>query len=197
MKRWYVIYTKPKSEHKVALWLSQRGIESYLPELKISASSSIASVTKEILFPCYIFVKFSLEDESLSSLQWIPGARKIISFDGKPAMIPDDMINEIRKNVELISEAKRKHPKSAIKSGTPVRIIEGPFQNMRAIFERATSSRERVQILLDILGSLNRVNIDVDALEIISDKQISCSNPSYKKRPRYTRGHGRRIKVKK
>lgn len=197
MKRWYVIYTKPKSEYKVAAWLSQQEIEIYLPELGISHFSSAKSGSREILFPCYLFVKFSLEEECLSSLQWVPGVRNIVSFGGNPATIPDNVVNEIRQNIELLSETEDRHSKSAIKSGTPVRITNGLFQNMQAIFERPISSNERVQILLDILGSLNRVNIDINDLEIISDKQVSCSNPVYKKRQRYTRGHGRHIKVKK
>ncbi len=195
MKHWYVIYTKPKAEYKVAAWLSQYEIETYVPDFhSLSAAPQISN--KEILFPCYVFVKISLEKEGLSSIQWVPGVRSIVSFGGKLATIPDYVMNEMQQNIQLFSEAKKKHTRNVIKSGTPVRIISGPFQSMQAIFERPTSSDERVQILLEVLGSLNRVNIDVNDLEVISDKQTSNSSSTYKKRPRRTRGRGRRIKVK-
>ena len=196
MKHWHVIYTKPKSEYKVAAWLSNYDIESYVPSWIHSVSSSSQSFTKNILFPCYVFAHFSFEEGRFSSIQWTPGIRKFVSFGGQPATIPDYTMEEMRQKIQLANDSRRSDLEYSIKSGTPVRIISGPFQDMQAIFDRPTASKERVQVLLDFLGSINRVRLDIDDLEVISRENPSDSNSNINKRPRRTRGRGRYIKAK-
>ncbi|PID86754.1 MAG: hypothetical protein CSB13_02765 [Chloroflexi bacterium] len=194
MKHWYVIYTKPKSEYRVAAWLAQYEIETYVPGF-YSLSSSSQTATKEILFPCYMFAKISLEEEGLSSIQWVPGVRRIVSFGGQPVTIPDCMMEEMRQNIQLANESRHENLEPSMQPGTLVRVVSGPFQGMQAIFERPTSSRERVQVLLDFLGRVNRVKLDIDDLEVVSKEKSSYSSRTAHKRPRRTRGRGRRIKV--
>jgi len=194
MKHWYTIYTKPNAEYKVASFLQNHGIEIFLPEVRIINSSVSKPSPKEIFFPCYIFVNICLETEGLSSLQWLPGVRNIVSFDSEPVMIPEYIINEIRQKLKLIDESGNRDSRESFKSGTSVRIISGPFRDMVGQFDRSTSSEDRVQILLEILGRLNRVQIDVSELEVASvNKNINILES---KRPRRTRGRGRFIKVK-
>ena len=59
--RWYVLRTRPKSEHIAANALAQRsGIEVYCPRLKFRKMTSRGKVTfTEALFPGYIFAYFS------------------------------------------------------------------------------------------------------------------------------------------
>jgi transcriptional antiterminator RfaH len=44
-----------------------------------------------------------------------------------------------------------------IKPGEPVRIKEGPFSGLEAIFERSLKGSERVAVLLEILGRQTRI----------------------------------------
>ena len=197
MKRWYTIYTKPNAEYKVASFLQSRGVETFLPEVSTFNTSVSTPPPKEIFFPCYIFINICLEVEGLSSLQWLPGVRRIISFDGKPVTIPEYIINEIRQKIKLIAESGDKNPRKSFQPGTSVRIISGPFRDMVGLFDRPASSRDRVQILLDVLGRLNRVQIDVNELETASvNEKANVYAPNFK-RPRRTRGRGRFVKVKK
>jgi hypothetical protein len=74
------------------------------------------------------------------------------------------------------------------KPGDTVRIIDGPFKDMLAIFDEASTPARRVQVLLNFLGA-SRVQVDLKNLEKAS------ANPEMPvpKRPRRTRGRGRLI----
>ena len=65
MINWYVIYTKPRSEKKVAERLSEDGVEVYCPMIKTIRQWSDRK--KKVLlpmFPGYVFVHVSLMDKT-------------------------------------------------------------------------------------------------------------------------------------
>jgi len=70
-----------------------------------------------------------------------------------------------------------------------VRITDGPFRDMWAIFEGPTTPSQRVQVLLTILGHARRVQLEPADLE----KVPTGAEGPIPKRPRRTRGRGRRI----
>ena len=187
MRQWYTFHTKPNSEQQVMLVLEQSGIETYLPQLEIRISK-----TKRIskpFFPCYLFGKVNFELLPLSSVQWTPGLRRVVTIDNQPVAVREEMIKLIR---HKLGEIDRKTGETApfYKKGEPVYITGGPFQGMLAIFERWSTPRERVRVLLDILGQASRVQVEVTNLARPSEE----AKGSLPKRPRRTRGRGRRIK---
>jgi transcriptional antiterminator RfaH len=189
MKRWYALHCKPNSEYQVVAILQQRGIESYLPEIEVLGASRIQR--KKPLFPCYLFCQVDLKRVGLSKIQWIPGLRRIVTFGGQPVPVPADVIDLVRYKLDE-TQANRDplEQKHRFKSGDLVRIKQGPFQDMIAIFDRPTSPSERVQVLLGILGGVTRVQVETDNLEEAS-APAEISKP---KRPRRTRGQGRFIR---
>src|ERR1700759_2085013 len=56
-KNWYVVYTKPRWEKKVAKQLEQKKIEHYCPLNKVQRQwSDRKKIILEPLFSCYVFV---------------------------------------------------------------------------------------------------------------------------------------------
>lgn len=186
MDQWYTLHTKPNAEYQVAAALEQRGFYTYLPQLGIRRARKRG--VRKPFFPCYLFIKVDLEIVGVSSVQWTPGLRRIVAFDDRPLPLPDEAINLIRRKLGEV-EAAGGWPAHNFTPGDTVRIIEGPFQNMLAIFDGPTTPAERVQVLLNILGHYNRVELDVTALE----KAPPGAKLPRPKRPRRTRGRGRRI----
>ncbi len=78
-KYWYVIYTRPKCEKKVAASLAKKKIESFFPQqLKERTSSWKRKVYQEPLFKSYVFVHIeACELEKLKRILWC----------GKPALL--------------------------------------------------------------------------------------------------------------
>jgi transcriptional antiterminator RfaH len=187
MEQWYTLYTKPNAEYQVVTALHKRGIQTYLPEIEIVKDGR--GRDRKPFFPCYLFIKADLRVVGLSRVRWTPGLRRIVAFDDWPVPLSDEVINLIRHKLGEINAAGGQ-PVHNFRPGDPVRITDGPLQSMLAIFEGPTTPTERVQVLLTFLGHARRASVPVTDLE----KAPSGAEVSMPKRPRRTRGRGRRVK---
>jgi transcriptional antiterminator RfaH len=185
MEKWYTLYTKPNAEHQVVKALTQRQIHTYLPEIELPKTRK----GRKPFFPCYLFARVDLSQVGISSLQWTPGLRRVVGFGDQPTPLPDEVIKLIQDGLNEI-EAAGGWTVHNFKPGDTVLITSGPFQDMLAIFAGPTTAARRVQVLLNILGHASRVQVEVDDLAKASVKE---EVPPLK-RPRGTRGHGRKIK---
>lgn len=187
MEHWYALHTKPHSEYRVRATLQRKEIETYLPEVTVPQTDN--QQRSAPFFPCYLFMRVDMEKISSTQWQWTPGLRRIVSTGKDPQPVPEQAIDLIRRKLAEIN-SQGGLPKHRFRPGETVRIAEGPFSGMHAIFEKATSSQERVQVLLSFLGRLNRIKIETYALE----KAPTNAQLAKPKNRRRTRGRGRRIK---
>ena len=85
------------------------------------------------------------------------GAIGLVRFGGEICAVPQAVIDGI---VALQTDRESPiDPARVFKPGDAVTIVEGPFAGISAIFE-ARTGRERVLVLLDLLGRANRVAVD-------------------------------------
>jgi transcriptional antiterminator RfaH len=134
------------------LWqqLNLQGIESYYPCIRIHPANIHARRIKPY-FPGYLFGYVDLERVNLSVLQWMPGASGLVSFDGMPSSVPDNVIAAIRKRVDEIN-ANGGELFFGLKPGDTVTIQDGPFSGYDAIFDSRLSADDRVRVLLKLLN---------------------------------------------
>ncbi len=183
MKQWYTLYTKANAEYKVASYLREHGIEVYLPEIRASVQKS---TPKQPFFPCYLFAQLDLTDDDPSLWRWTPGLRRLVSYGDWPIPLPSELINVMKhKLAQNNAAAGVAH---SFQVGDMVRITEGPFKGMLAIFDGPMTPSKRVRVLLMTLGQYLRLRLDPVNLEVAPPD--STAKP---KRRRRTRGHGRRI----
>jgi transcriptional antiterminator RfaH len=98
-----------------------------------------------------MFVQVDLEEVGLSKFKWMPHAIGLVSFDGEPASVPDNLIHAVRKRVEEIAEAGGEFY-DGLQPGDPVRISSGPFAGYEAIFDMRLPGSERVRVLIQMLS---------------------------------------------
>jgi transcriptional antiterminator RfaH len=122
----------------------------------------------------------------VDSLQWLPGLRRIVSFAGKPAVVPPEAVELMEQELAEIETAGglMKHQ---FKPGDTVVIDSGPLAGLRGVFQGPLGPAERVHILIRFLGETNRAEVPIDALRKAGDDGLAP------RRRRGTRGHGRRI----
>lgn len=155
---WYVLHSKPNREDFLFSNLKNRGIEVYFPRLRVEPKNSRS---RKIIpfFPGYLFVKVDLEATPLSSLAYIPGTNRVISFDHEPAIVSEEIIQTIKRNVDKINENPKLHHQE-IKQGDQVIIEEGPFEGYEAVFDTRLEGSERVRLLVKLLrGQQIRVQV--------------------------------------
>ena len=183
MKQWYALYTKANAEYKVASHLRERGIEVYLPEIRVSAQKT---ALKQPFFPCYLFAQLNLTDGNPSLWCWTPGLRRLVSYGDQPIPLPPELINVMK--LKLAQKNDTVGAAHSFQVGDMVRITDGPFKGMLAVFDGPMTPSKRVQVLLTTLGQYLRLRLNPVNLEAVSPD--SAVKP---KRRRRTRGHGRRI----
>jgi transcription antitermination factor NusG len=136
-KHWLALYTKPRHEFKAALQLENLSIEYYLPTLtKIKHWSDRKKKVVEPLFRGYIFIYCAEKERVLAVSQ--STIVRVVSFNGKPAVIPDWQIENLRimliDNPEVFVSDK-------IEIGSKVKIVDGPFRDVIGIVKGAQEEK--------------------------------------------------------
>ena len=160
---WYVLRTKPRKENQAYNYLSCRGIVTYYPVIHVKPVNPRSSTVRPY-FPGYLFILTSLEDVAWSTLQWLPGAVGVVEFGGIPATVPDSFIHELKCRIEAAQRIDR-FTTVDFQQGDVVRIVDGPLAGYQGIFDSSLSGCERVRILLQCLGHLNKVEINPRVIE--------------------------------
>jgi len=159
---WYCIKTRPRQERsaKMALVVDAR-VEVFCPLLRFDRArrSGKARVT-EAMFPGYLFAKFDYESQ-YRIVATTNGVSHIVSFGGIPALVPDTIIQELRASVS--AEETVEIP-SRVNVGEEVQVVEGPFRGIRAIVTNLLPARDRVTVLLELLGMEREVEVSAAAV---------------------------------
>ncbi len=158
---WFAIYTRHQHEKTVASALSSKGFNTYLP-LYQSRSQWKDRVKRLLLplFPCYVFLQGGL-DRPLDILS-TPGVCNIVAQAGRPAAIPEEEVEAVRRITASDSPVERH---AFMKSGDRVRIKSGALQGVEGFLVRQKNSL-RLVLSVSILGSSASVEVDHRDVEL-------------------------------
>ena len=160
--RWYALRSKPNREKEVHKRLSDLGVKVFLPWLRARRRRRGRRQWVLVpLFPGYLFSCLDLE-VSGKTVRYVPGVKDFLKFGSHVAEVSQEIVDELRERcpggVAEIDPLK-------INPGEVVRIQEGPFAGVEAIFERALKDSERVAVLLEILGRQTKLELPAEAIE--------------------------------
>jgi transcription antitermination factor NusG len=150
---WYALRSKPRKEEVLWQQLVAREVEVFFPRIRVHPVNPRSRKLRPY-FPGYMFVRVDLEEVGLSKFNWMPHAIGLVSFDGIPATVPDNLIHAVRKRVEEIAEVGGEFY-DGLQAGDPVRISSGPFSGYEAIFDTRLPGTERVRVLIQMLSDRN------------------------------------------
>ena len=103
VRDWYIVYTSPLREKKVADLLSQKNIEHYCPMKRAKLQySSLLRATYEPLFTSYVFVHIAAVEHCRIKL--IHEVINLVHWLGKPAIVRNEEINAIKKFLSLYND---------------------------------------------------------------------------------------------
>ena len=161
-KKWYVLRSKPRKENALYGEMLARGLDAYLPTLKLKPVNPRSSKTRPY-FPGYLFVHVDIEEVGFSTLQWLPYSQGLVKFDGDPPTVPDSLIKRICKHVDAINDAGGEEA-FFLQRGDKVRIQAGPFKGYEAIFDSRLQGADRARVFLAMLE--RQLPLDVDVREL-------------------------------
>jgi len=158
-EKWYAVYTWARHEKRVAEQLEQRQVRNFLPLYR--AMHRWKDRRKEVelaLFPSYVFVQLSLQHR-LRVLE-IPSVVHLVSFQGKPAPLPEDEIEKLRQGV---NGRVRMGPHPYLQAGQRVRVRSGPVAGLEGILVRRKDGA-RLVVSIEIL--MRAVALEIDEADV-------------------------------
>lgn len=161
---WYAINSQPRAETKALGHLGRQGYRVYLPRYskKIRHARKTEWVARP-LFPGYLFVHLDLATEGWRSVRSTVGVSHMVCFSERPAPVPAGVVEGLkaRESADGLIQVASQPP---FKRGDRVVVLDGPFSHQLGLCDGITD-RQRVAILLDLLGRKVRVTIDAEAVE--------------------------------
>jgi transcriptional antiterminator RfaH len=159
--RWYAIQTKVNREKEVQKRLGDLRLETFLPWMKMRRRVGTRHQWVMVpLFPGYIFCRLDMV-LSGKSARYSPGVKDFLTFGNRVAEVGAEIIQALRERCpDGVAEIEAVNARA----GDVVRITEGPFSGLEAIFERTLKGSERVAVLLDILGRQTRLVLPIETI---------------------------------
>ena len=153
MAQWYVVQCKPREERRALENLERQGFSCYLPMLAVEKlrHGSVRPIP-EPLFPGYLFISLDELTGNWYPIRSTRGVIQLVRVREYPIPMPDRVIEGIC--ARLASHTPRI---PYLKPGERVRITEGPFSEVEAIFI-ANDGQERVVLLMNILNHEQRMS---------------------------------------
>jgi transcription elongation factor/antiterminator RfaH len=152
---WYAAYTRSRHEKRVAQQLEQKAVESFLPLYATVHRWKDRHARIDVpLFPGYVFVRLQLHERN--KVLETPGVVGLLSFQGKPAEIPERDIELLRR---ALQKRFRAEPHPYLKVGQRIRIRLGPLAGLEGILVHKKPSL-RVVLSVDLI--MRSISVDID-----------------------------------
>jgi len=159
---WFCVRAKPKTERLTSQLLrTEAGIEVFCPFVRFERARRSGRLwVTEAMFPGYLFARFCYVSQH-RLVRATHGVSTIVAFGGAPVVVPTPIVDELRASVR---DEETIVIESGIEIGEEVQVVSGPFQGVRAMVTRVLPARERVAILLEVLGMEREVEVAVSTL---------------------------------
>jgi transcription antitermination factor NusG len=156
---WYALYTCARHEKQVADQIKRRSFSCFLPLYR--SVRRWKDRRKELdlaLFPGYVFVQMELENR-LQVLQ-LPGVVRLVSFNGKPAVLPTHEIEALQNR---LSAGLKMEPHPYLRKGRRVRVRGGAMQGLEGIVVRR---KDRCRVVISIDMIMRSIAVEVDEADL-------------------------------
>jgi transcription antitermination factor NusG len=162
-RKWYAVFTAPKSEKSVVKHLNVRNIESFLPCYETIRLWKNRQRIKLVLplFPTYLFVhiKYHERGKVLQS----PGVLQIVGNSHESIPLPDNEIEFLRSG----ARPDKMEPYRELVVGEKVRLKYGVMQGIQGLLVRKSDSL-RFVFTLELINQTAAIEVDADDLEPIA-----------------------------
>src|SRR5437763_15872009 len=159
--RWFVAHTHPHAEGKATAHLNRQGFDIYLPRyLKRRRHARQVETVAAPLFPRYLFVAIDLDAQRWRSIYSTVGVSRLVCNGDDPTPVPNGLVEALKTREDGNGFIKL-DSRPSFSAGDQIRLLDGAFSSCLGLFE-GMAERERIAILLDLLGRKVRVVLDAD-----------------------------------
>jgi transcriptional antiterminator RfaH len=148
--RWYVLCSKLSKEEVLLRQLQSQGYDIFYPRY-FTANGATGRLQIKAYFPGYLFIRLDLNSVNQTAFQWMPNSEGLVSFESRPAYVPDNLIEAIKRHVDKLNSMRLVDlvKNSDTGDGTAQRI--GAEDSLNTIFDAKLTSDERISGLMRML----------------------------------------------
>ena len=141
-KKWFVVYTRPQQELKVAEQLSRLGIINYCPTITLIKQYSDRK--KKVIKPLVSsYVMVQLEEKERNRVFSCSGIVSYLFFLGKPAVVPSSEINSMQ---DYLSGVYNDIKVTTLSVGDSHTISEGPFSGISGRVVQTENTKVKLEL---------------------------------------------------
>lgn len=141
-KKWFVVYTRPQQELKVACQLSAMGITNFCPTIKLvkQCSDRKKKVIKPLL-SSYVMVE--LEENQRQKVFVCSGIVRYLFYLGKPAVVPSSDINLMKDHLNGVYNDSKV---TTLGVGDSHTITQGPFSGVSGSVVETDNTKVKLEL---------------------------------------------------
>jgi len=168
---WYALRVRPRFEKIVAINLSRRGLEAFLPTYKIRNRENEHTHSEQPLFPSYVFCR--MQETEAQMLLMTPGVTHIVGTGVHVKPVDEVEIATIKL---VVQSPLHYRPCRFRENGRRVRVAEGALHNLEGIL---TENSNKIGIVIGISLLKLAVHVEIeDASQVVavlnSGAPVSC-----------------------
>lgn len=155
-KSWYLVQCKPRQDERAEDNLARQGYEISRPKCQYQRLiRGHRQWAVESLFPGYLFINLPAES-NWGPLRSTRGVSRVVSFGGVPVAVSDSLVKQLQARAEI-------DLKPELKPGDNVRITEGGFAELNAIF-MSMDGDERGILLISLLNRQQQISVPMGSI---------------------------------
>lgn len=156
---WYCVWTKPNQERMALTNLTEAGFPSFLPLHAHKWSNR--QIRIDPLFPRYLFAQPN-DDGQWSPMLHQRGVAGLLRLQGLPRHVPAEVIATLQAQCSDDGVIWPPDP-IMLRVAQPARVTQGPFAEFIGVCAR--TARDRVWLLLDLMGRQTEIGFAREAVE--------------------------------
>ena len=175
IKRWYVIHTYSGYENKVKTTLEQKvqamGLDEVISQIvipladEIEEKDGVKKVVKRKIYPGYVFVEMTIDDESWYIVRNTPGVTGFVGTATKPVPLSDSEAAAMLKSQGLDQEPLQEN--LDVEVGETVRITSGPMENRSGVITEIDHARRTLKLHVEMFSRDTPVEVEYSQIEKI------------------------------
>ena len=167
-KKWYIVHTYSGQEARAKQSLIERaaalGFEDSFDEVLIPEENVVEVVggkkrtSKRKFFPGYIMVRMELNDDTWHVVKNTPKITGFVGSRAEPSPVSEEDVQAIVS--QMTDDSTKPKPKVMFRTGEPVRVVDGPFNNFIGVVEEVNPDRGKLKVTVSIFGRATPVELD-------------------------------------
>ena len=163
---WYLAQLRPGAFERARINLDRQGFACFMPlRARTIRRSGRLQPVRHPLFPGYIFVQIDPGSQGWRKINSTFGVARLVSLEpNRPTPVPPEVMEGLFARCD--ADTWHMAPQD-LQPGHPARLVQGPFCEMMAVVE-TVPEKDRVFVLLDLMGRTTRVGVALDDLEPVA-----------------------------